>query len=203
MLPCGRVPVERDPAPPDASIGDEKLIGRVRAGDHAAYAELVRRYSSIAHRTATLIVGPADAEDVVQDAFVRAFYGLDQFRIESPFKPWLLTIVANAARNRLRTSARQPRLRDRLARDRSVGLLHLVPSAEAIALSTDERRDLVAAIDALPTPARLVVTCRYLLELSEAETAQILGWPVGTVKSRLSRALQTLRAALARDGGAR
>jgi RNA polymerase sigma-70 factor, ECF subfamily len=64
------------------------------------------------------------------------------------------------------------------------------------------RRSLVEAIDALPANARLVVTCRYLLELSEAETAQMLGWPIGTVKSRLSRALDGLRITLADAGPA-
>jgi len=201
------MPLDSDPAPGPAATGDAALIERAKRGDHEAYAELVRRYSAIAHRTATLIIGPADAEDAVQDAFVRAFYALGRFRRESPFKPWLLTIVANAARNRARSSRQQPRLRDRLASDRAVGALHLVPSAESVVLHDDERRALVDAIDALPTNARLVVTCRYLLELSEAETAQVLCWPVGTVKSRLSRALVGLRAALsvgeASEGGAR
>jgi RNA polymerase sigma-70 factor (ECF subfamily) len=119
--------------------------------------------------------------------------------VGEPFKPWLLTIVANAARNRVRSAGRQPRLRDRLTGDRTTGALHLVRSAESEVLAAADRRDLVAAVDALPTNARLVVICRYLLELSEAETAQTLGWPAGTVKSRLSRALDRLRADLAAD----
>lgn len=83
----------------------------------------------------------------------------------------------------------------------------LAPSAESAALDADERRVLGDAVDDLPANARLVITCRYLLELSEAETAQVLGWPAGTVKSRLSRALDALRAALTgtptQDGGDR
>jgi RNA polymerase sigma factor (sigma-70 family) len=192
--------VAGDPAPSGAAISDGALVERATSGDQQAYAELVRRYSGIAHRAASLIAGPADAEDAVQEAFVRAFYALGRFRQESPFKPWLLAIVANAARNKARSSGRLPRLRERLAGDRAVGPLRIVPSAESAVLNATERRRLVEAVNALPTNARLAVTCRYLLELSEAETAQVLGWPIGTVKSRLSRALDGLRAALANGG---
>lgn len=183
------------------SEDDGELIGLARSGHHDAYAELVRRYTPVAHRTAVLIAGPADAEDAVQEAFVRAFYALDRFRTGAPFKPWLLAIVANAARNRLRASGQQPRVRDRLAGDRGAGPLHAVPSAEATVVGTAERRRVAEAVDRLSANARLVVTCRYLLELSEAETAAVLGWPAGTVKSRLSRALDALREALAEGGG--
>jgi RNA polymerase sigma-70 factor (ECF subfamily) len=176
--------------------GDAALVERAQTGDHEAYAELVRRYSGLAHRVATMVAGPADAEDAVQDAFVRAYYALDRFRLDAPFKPWLLTIVTNAARNRVRSAGQQPRLRDRVGGDRALGTLHLVQSAEAEVVDEDERRALVAAINELPSNARAVVMCRYLLELTEAETAQVLGWPAGTVKSRLSRALDRLRADL-------
>ncbi len=192
--------VAGDPAPSSAASSDTALVERANRGDHQAYAELVRRYSAIAHRTASLIVGPADAEDAVQEAFVRAFYALGRFRQGSPFRPWLLAIVVNAARNKARSSGQQPRLRERLSGDRAVGPLHIVASAESTALRADERRSLVEAIDALPANARLVITCRYLLELSETETAQMLGWPIGTVKSRLSRALDGLRVVLAESG---
>jgi RNA polymerase sigma factor (sigma-70 family) len=192
-----------EPGPMAPSSTDGELVERARRGDHDAYAELVRRYSTIAHRTAVLIAGPADAEDAVQEAFIRAFYALARFRHESPVKPWLLAIVANAARNKRRASGQQPRLRDRLSDDRALGSVHAVPSAESTALDADERRSLADAVDRLPAKARLVVTCRYLLELSEAETAQVLGWPVGTVKSRLSRALDGLRATLAAQAGER
>jgi len=185
---------ESGPTAPSSTDG--ALVERARRGEHDAYAELVRRYSTIAHRTAVLIAGPADAEDAVQEAFISAFYALARFRQEASFKPWLLAIVANAARNKLRSSGRQPRLRDRLAVDRAIGPVHVAPSAESAVVDADQRRSLADAIDQLPAKARLVVTCRYLLELSEAETAQVLGWPAGTVKSRLSRALDGLRLAL-------
>jgi RNA polymerase sigma factor (sigma-70 family) len=188
-----------DPVPVE-DRDDAWLIDHASRGDHPAYAELVRRYAAISHRTATSIVGPSDAEDAVQEAFVRAFYALDRFRPGSPFKPWLLAIVANCARNKGRPHAQQARVRNRLrgiAGFPASAALHLVESAESSALGKQERHDLARAVDSLPENARLVVTCRYLLELSEAETAQVLGWPVGTVKSRLSRALTRLRTSLA------
>jgi RNA polymerase sigma factor (sigma-70 family) len=200
--PPGLMQLAGDPARSSAASSDTALVERANRGDHQAYAELVRRYNAIAHRTASLIVGPVDAEDAVQEAFVRAFYALGRFRQGSPFKPWLLAIVVNAARNKARSSSRQPRLWERLSGDRALGPLHIVASAESTALRAEERRSLVEAIDALPANARLVITCRYLLELSEAETAQMLGWPVGTVKSRLFRALDGLRVVLVERGAA-
>ena len=180
------------------AVSDESLIEAAGRGDHEAYGELVRRYSAIAHRAAVLIAGSADSEDAVQEAFVRAFYALPKFRRGEQFKPWLLAIVTNCARNRVRSQVRQAHLNHRLSRARltATSLALSVPSAESAALSADERSRLMAAVASLPERARLVITCRYLLELSEAETAEVLGWPVGTVKSRLSRGLGRLRAEL-------
>ena len=183
---------------PATAVSDESLIEAAGRGDHEAYGELVRRYSAIAHRAAVLIAGPADSEDAVQEAFVRAFYALRRFRRGEKFKPWLLAIVTNCARNKARPQIRQARLNNRLTRTQlaAPSLALSVPSAESTALGADDRSRMLAAVASLPERARLVITCRYLLELSEAETAEVLGWPVGTVKSRLSRALDRLRAEL-------
>ena len=183
---------------PTTAVSDDSLIEAAGRGDHEAYGELVRRYSAIAHRAAVLIAGPADSEDAVQEAFVRAFYALRRFRRGEEFKPWLLAIVTNCARNKARSQIRQARLSHRLTRTElaATSLALSVPSAESTALGADDRSRMMAAVASLPERARLVITCRYLLELSEAETAEVLGWPVGTVKSRLSRALGRLRAEL-------
>src|SRR6059036_3075896 len=97
-------------AGPTTAVSDESLIEAAGRGDHEAYGELVRRYSAIAHRAAVLIAGPADSEDAVQEAFVRAFYALRRFRRGEAFKPWLLAIVTNCARNKARSQIRQARL---------------------------------------------------------------------------------------------
>jgi RNA polymerase sigma-70 factor (ECF subfamily) len=182
--------------------GDDALVAAARRGNQDAYAELVLRYAGIAHRTATLIAGVCDAEDVVQDAFVRAYYALPRFRDGAPFRPWLLAIVANTARNAVRSRGRQATVRDRVLRVATPAGGAAAESAEAVAVTAAADRELLDAVAALPEKFRLVVTCRYLLELSEDETAQTLGWPRGTVKSRLSRALDRLRSDLADDRGA-
>jgi RNA polymerase sigma factor (sigma-70 family) len=174
----------------------------VRAGDRDAYAVLVRRHAPVALRTARLLGAGADAEDVVQEAFVKAYASLDRFREGAPFRPWLLRIVANELRNLHRAAGR------RAARERSVWArtepLLALPADEdpaAAALSGERRGELVRGLAALSEAHRQVVTCRYLLDLDEAETAAVLGWPVGTVKSRLHRALGRLSSALAEAAG--
>jgi RNA polymerase sigma-70 factor (ECF subfamily) len=159
-----------------------------------AYGALVRRYQHDARRTAAAFAGAGAADDAAQEAFVRAFRSLRRFRGDSPFRPWLLAIVANCARNERRSASRWTRRAERVGEVR--GDAGAAPSAEDTALADDRRARLVVAIDGLPRHARDVVVCRYLADLSEAETAQVLGIARGTVKSRLARALDRLEEAL-------
>ncbi|GAA1702347.1 RNA polymerase sigma factor RpoE [Kribbella yunnanensis] len=163
------------------------ILARARGGDSAAYGELVLRHAPIAKRTAVFLGAGADADDVVQEAFVKAYRALGGFRSEAAFRPWLLRIVANETRNCLRSRSRRSR-REEIAAPLDVVL---DPADETVSL--ERRAELLSAVRALPEPQRLVVTCRYLLELDEQETAVVLGWPRGTVKSRLHRALERLR----------
>jgi len=152
----------------------------------------VHAYQGIAFRTAYLVVGnAAEAEDAAQDGFVKAYRALHRFRSGEPFRPWLLKIVANEARNRRRASTRRDALTLRAAAESSSG--EAAPSPEAALLDRERRESLVAAVDALPEPQRLVISCRYFLDLSEDETAAVLGVRRGTVKSRTARALDRLR----------
>lgn len=168
------------------------LVERARRGEADAFALLVRPHEDIAFRTAYLITrNAADAEDVAQDALVKAHRALGRFRPGAPFRPWLLAIVANEARNRRRAAGRRQGLALRAAGEAASG--DAAPSPEAVTVAADERRQLLEAVDRLPDDQRLAVACRYLLDLSEQETADVLGVPVGTVKSRLSRALDRLR----------
>jgi RNA polymerase sigma-70 factor (ECF subfamily) len=176
-------------------LDDVDLIERARDGDVRAYGDLVERYRDIAFRTAYLITrSAADAEDAAQEAFVKAYYALGRFRTQSPFRPWILRIVANEARNRVRSARRREGLALRVAEDRPSG--GAAPSPEAAALDRERDEALLAAMAQLSEPDRQIITCRYLLDLSEAETADALGLRRGTVKSRLSRALGRLRAVL-------
>ncbi|MFC5289482.1 RNA polymerase sigma factor [Actinokineospora guangxiensis] len=165
----------------------------MRTGDAAAYAELVRAHAGPALRAARLFGAGADAEDVVQESLVKAYRALGRFRQGAPFRPWLLRIVANETRNLVRSRGRRGATEAAAARPESV----IDPAASAA--DRARRAELLSAIAALPERHRQVVTCRYLLDLDERETATVLGWPRGTVKSRLSRALKTLRAELAED----
>ena len=173
-------------------LEEAELVDRARQGDVGAYEELVRRYQQVAARTAYLAAGlTADAEDAVQEAFVKAFYALPRFRGDAPFRPWLLAIVANEARNRRKSTARRARLALRAGQDRPSG--DAAPSPEVAALEEEERTILLAAVNQLREHDRMVIGYRYLLGLSERETASALGVPAGTVKSRLARALRRLR----------
>jgi RNA polymerase sigma-70 factor (ECF subfamily) len=187
-------------------LEEPALVERAKTGDVGAYEELVRRYQNIAVRTAWVILGAAaEAEDATQEAFVKAYYALGRFRDGAPFRPWLLQIVTNEARNRRKAAGRRFNLALRSAEQRypggptrRVGYASgdAAPSPEVAALDAERNEALLAAVNRLREEERLVVVCRYLLGLSEAETAETLSVPRGTVKSRLSRALDRLRADL-------
>lgn len=167
----------------------------MRGGDSAAYAELVLRHAPVAQRTAVLLGAGSEADDVVQESFVKAYRALGGFRDGAAFKPWLLRIVANETRNLQRSRSRRVR-REELATLGENVLPESVLDPVDQAVTAERRRELVEALRGLPAQYRLVVTCRYLLDLDEAETATVLGWPRGTVKSRLHRALAKLRTQL-------
>jgi RNA polymerase sigma factor (sigma-70 family) len=173
---------------------DGEFVRRACAGDADAYERLVELHQEVAVRVATLLCGPSAAPDATQEAFVKAWRALDRFRPGAPFRPWLLRIVANEARNARRGSGRRARLELREFEDRrSVGA---APSTEEAVLARERRVALLTALDQLSESDRDVISCRYLAELTEAETAAALGLRPGTVKSRLSRALGRLRADL-------
>ena len=150
-------------------------------------------YQGLAFRTAFLLTGSsAEAEDAAQVGFVKAWSALPRFRPWAPFKPWLLRIVANEAHNRRRSASRAAGLELRATAAQPPG--DAAPSPEGAALGRERREALLAAVGRLDERDRDVLTCRYFLELSEEETAQVLGVRRGTVKSRTARALARLRA---------
>jgi RNA polymerase sigma factor (sigma-70 family) len=176
------------------SISDAELVVRARTGDVDAFTILVGRYRLPAVRLAYGIAGD-EAEDAVQDAFVKAFRKLDTFRPGSMFRPWLFTIVANEARNRRRSQSRRASLELRVRRQP----MPIGTASDVVAIDHEQRRRLVAAVTELPDHHREVVSLRFFAGLSESETAEVLDCPLGTAKSRLSRALDALRAALGEE----
>ena len=181
-------------APDPPGISETQLVRRAQAGDAVAYGDLVTMHQAAAFRVAYLLLGSAaDAEDSTQEAFVKAYLSLGRFRAGEPFRPWLLAVVGNEARNRRRARMRREGVLARaMAAVGRTGAAVAVSTEEAL-LAGETRTVVRAALLRLGEEERRVVACRYLLELSEAETAAALAIPAGTVKSRLHRGLRRLR----------
>jgi RNA polymerase sigma-70 factor (ECF subfamily) len=179
---------------------DDELLRRARAGDHRAYGELVRRHQTAALRLAAGISGSnEEARDIVQDAFVKGYRMLGSYRGDAPVRAWMLRIVANDAKNARRGHARRDR---RETRYELAARPAARPDATAEAVvDLDESSRLLAALAGLADHDREVLVHRYVAGLSEQETADVLGVPVGTVKSRTSRALDRARALVEAEVG--
>ena len=137
---------------------------------------------------ACLITGDRDeAQDAVQTAFIKALQALGSFRDDAPFRPWLLRIVANEAKNRVRSNVR------RATGPLDERIVSLAPSPEELAERSEQQRELLAAVRNLSEQDQQISAYRYFLDLSEPEMANLLDCPRGTVKSRLSRATRRLR----------
>jgi RNA polymerase sigma-70 factor (ECF subfamily) len=179
------------PLPLPAAVDDD-LVRRCQAGDREPFRQLVERYGDLMFGTALQMTRDRPlAEELTQDAFVNAWRGIGGFRLGSPLRPWLLRILHNRV-----VSHQRRRLLDLLplpsadhARDRQPGPDAVVELAEA-------RSAMRTALDRLPDDQRRIVVLRYYSELSVPEIAQVTRLPEGTVKSRLHRALQRLRATL-------
>ena len=179
-------------------LDDIALVERAKNGDVNAYEALIQHYQELAFRVAFQVTGnAADAEDAAQEAFVNAYYALGRFRAGAPFKPWLCRIVANEARNRRTSAQRRTVLAERALVAQSSG--GSAQSPEDAAEASEFRSIIVATLQRLKEDDRLILAYRLFFDLSEAEMADALDVPKGTVKSRLSRALGRLRAALPAD----
>jgi RNA polymerase sigma factor (sigma-70 family) len=175
---------------------EARLVGDARAGDAAAFGELVRRHQSAALRVATVVLGSAEgADDMVQQATERAWNALASFQTDRPFGPWFFRIVANCSRNDRRSRGRRAQLAVRAAATDTT----VVATPEDAAIVGEDRRRVVAAMNRLSSSDRLVIALRHFEEMSEAEMAETLHCRAGTVKSRLSRAMARLRREIERD----
>src|SRR5256885_8308793 len=166
-------------------LDENDLIQRAKRGDTHAYGELVHAFQGIAFRTAYVIAGNAsDAEESAQDGFIKAWRALGRFRAGAPFRPWLLSIVANEARNRRRSAGRRAHLALRAATEYPSG--DAAPSPEAAILTSEQREALLGAANELPEVQRAVISLRDFVGLSEHEDTEALDIPPGTVNHRTS-----------------
>ena len=178
-------------------LSDEAAsIQKARQGSAAEWEALVLAHQQPVFRYAYLLCGDADeAEDIAQEAFIRAYHALGRFDETRPLRPWLLRITANLAHNRRRSAARY------------LAALHrLVQSEPAAGMKIEEKtaqnlqqRGLREAVQGLPEDDRQIIYLRYFLDLSVEETAAAEGIAAGTVKSRLHRALNRLRQCIQKD----
>jgi len=178
--------------------GDERAVTRFLAGDVVGFEQIVRHYSAALFSLAARLVGPAEAEDVVQETFLRAYRGLESFRGESSLKTWLYAIALNRARARHGTLSRLRALfAPKPARDDLADALDDAPDPglgpEEATLAREQRSRLRAAIGGLPEEFRTAVILRDLEGLSYQEIAEVLQVPIGTVRSRIARGRSLLK----------
>ena len=198
-----------EPAAVSAAMADLSLVRRVQAGERAAYDLLVLKYQ---HKVVKLVMryvrNPADAEDVAQEAFIKAYRALPQFRGDSAFYTWLYRIAINTAKNALVSRERNPvgfEL-DAPGHEDSAdmsGRLRDPDTPEGLALSEEIRNIVHAAIGALPEDLRTAIVLRELEGLSYEEISAAMSCPVGTVRSRIFRAREAIDGKLREvfDGG--
>lgn len=181
-------------------VPEEELVRQAQAGNTKAFAALVTAHQLFCYNLALQSLGDArEAEDVVQEAFLRAWLALPRFRHQARFRTWLYRIVSNLCYTHLPRLKRDLEALDDGAMEEMPGKAKDDPLAN---LQIGERRArLHAEIDHLPESQRLIVLMRYREELSYEEIAEILDIPLGTVKIGLFRARQRLRAALVEEEG--
>jgi RNA polymerase sigma-70 factor (ECF subfamily) len=174
------------------------LIRRALDGSGAAWEDLMRLHQEPVFRFAYLLLGdPDEAEDAAQEAFIRAYQALDRFELGRPLRPWLLSIVANLARNRRRSLGRYLAAINRLAsKDETV---RAKAAIEELSAERMQAQTLWQAVRKLDPAGQEIIYLRFFLDLPLDETAQILGIAVGTVKSRSHRAINRLKQIIQRD----
>ena len=176
---------------------DQLLVERVRTGDKKAFDLLVAKYQRRLMRLVSRIVhDTAEAEDVVQETFIKAYRALRHFRGDSAFYTWLYRIGINTAKNCLVTQGRTPTSTDNDA-DQAEGYadgeqLRDINTPESMLASKQIARTVNAAMDALPFDLRTAIALREIEGLSYEEISEIMACPIGTVRSRIFRAREVI-----------
>ena len=181
------------------TLADEELVRKAQADDDRAFGELVSRYETKVFSLALKMVrNPEDAEDVLQDTFLRAYRGIKSFKGNSTFSTWIYRITANSALMRLRKKQLPTvSIEDADERETPVNIADWSPGPVEQLLSQELQRVMNEAIEALPAEFRQVFVLRDIEEMSNVEVAEILDLSVAAVKSRLHRARLKVRNRLA------
>jgi len=174
---------------------EQDWIEAARRGDIDGWERLVATHQQSVFRLAYLFLGDADdAEDISQETFIHAYRALNRFDSARPFRPWLMQIAANLCRNWHRSIRRYLAALQNVMNNES----HPGSTIDQAEQNVD-LENLWTAVKQLPLADQQVIYLRYFLECSEAETAQVLGIPLGTVKSRSHRALERMRTVLHKE----
>ena len=172
---------------------EPEFLTRAIGGDHEAFAKLVQPYEGVAYRVAAAITGrSADAEEAMQNGFVKAYRSLHRFRVGAAFKPWLLRIVVNEAHNVLRSERRHARLATRAAERHE----RAIAGADEAVIAREDVETVLGSLARLPDADRLALALRYFAELSDGEAAALAGTSTEAYRVRLVRARKRLQALL-------
>ena len=173
---------------------DQALVAAAQAGDPDAVTALVRRYQNRIYNFAlAMTANAADAEDLAQETFIRAFRGLDRFRGDSSFKNWLYRIAANAARTLRGSQLRRSAVWEARVESGEIGERHLAGEGDGVEWQTIRRQAIDRALASLPPDLRTAVVLHDVEGLAYHEIADVTDVPIGTVMSRIFRARRRLR----------
>ncbi|MDG1253617.1 MAG: RNA polymerase sigma factor RpoE [Glaciecola sp.] len=181
---------------------DQQLVDKVKEGDKKAFNLLVLKYQNrVTNIVARYVKNSGDVADVTQEAFIKAYRALPNFRGDSAFYTWLYRIAVNSAKNYLVSQSRKPPASDVDAQEaefyEGAGALHELASPESKLLTKEIETMLLRAIDRLPDELRVAITLREMEGMSYEEISEIMSCPVGTVRSRIFRAREAIDAVIA------
>jgi len=177
---------------------DAELVARVQRGDKRAFDLLVLKYQrKIMRLLSRMIRDPGDVEDVAQEAFIKAYRALPQFRGDSAFYTWLYRIAINTARNWQAAAARRPSVPNVIETEdgetfSQIDNLTDISTPESLAAGKQIVETVNAAINALPEELRTAIVLREIEGMSYEDIAQTMGCPIGTVRSRIFRAREAI-----------
>ncbi len=181
---------------------DQQLVDKVKEGDKKAFNLLVLKYQNrVTNIVSRYIKNNGDVADVTQEAFIKAYRALPNFRGDSAFYTWLYRIAVNSAKNYLVSQSRKPPASDVDAQEaefyEGADALREVASPESKLLTKEIEIALLRAIERLPDELRVAITFREMEGMSYEEIAEIMSCPVGTVRSRIFRAREAIDAVIA------